>query len=64
MLSIFNDERLGHAPFLSDPARDGAHFDRGRVANALCGITTPRRPLLTPVKIRRRHGGVIIVIRP
>jgi len=29
MLSIFNDERRGHAPFLSDPARDGALFDRG-----------------------------------
>ena len=64
MPSIFNDERRSDAPFLSNSVWDGALFDRGRVANALCGNATLRRPLLTPIKKRLRHGGAITVNRP
>ena len=64
MQRIFNDERRGHGPFGPDRLSDGTLFHRGRVPNGLCGATTLRRPLLTPVKNRSRHGGEITVNRP
>ena len=64
MLYIFDDERRGHGPIAPDPFRDGTIFSRGRVAGALCGTTTLRRPLLTTDKNRSRHGDAMIVNRP
>ena len=68
MPSIFNDKRRGQVPFMSDPSSDtsgdGALFDRGRVANALCGWTTQHHPLLAPIKKPLRHRGVISARRP
>jgi len=64
MQRIFNDERRGHGLFWSDCLNDGTLFHRGRVPNGSCGTTTPRRPFLTPVKNRSRHGGELTIYRP
>ena len=68
MPSIFNDKRRGQVPFMSDTSSDtsgdGALFDRGGVAGALCGWATTHHPLLTPIKKPLRHDVVTSVRRP